>query len=153
MRRRRPKLEHLSDAGAPTASTDSEVRGYGIARENLTLGLLVFPAVWDWYLRWRERRRGFFTNWEVDMLRTALALTRKDTGWIRQTPRLGEVLEPVEGLVSAEDIAETRADWDAACDRLHSFATARAKEIERGSRVHRDPFEPILPILERKALF
>lgn len=143
------KLEHLGlMLGALTAPPDSEVRGYGIPLESLTLGLLVFPAVWDWYLRWRERRRGFFTNWEVDMLRTALALTRKDTGWVRQTPRLAEMLEPVEGLLSAEDITEARADWNAACDRLHSFATARAKEIERVSRVHRDPFEPILPILE-----
>ena len=85
------------------------------------------------------------------MLRTALALTRKDTGWIRQTPRLAAVLNPVKGLVSGNEIAEVRADWNAACDRLHSFAAARAKEIERVSRVQRDPFEPILPILEAES--
>lgn len=146
------KLEHLGlMLGALAAPPNSDVKGYGIPLENLTIGLLVFPAVWDWYLRWREQRRGFFTSWEVDMLRTALALTRRQTGWVRQTPRLASVLNPVQGLVSGEEIAEARADWNAACDRLHSFAIARAKEIERVSRVHRDPFEPILPILEAES--
>ena len=146
------KLEHLGlMLGALVAPPDSEVGGYGIPLEDMTLALLVFPAVWDWYLRWREQRRGFFTNWEVDMLRTALALTRKDTGWIRQTPQLASALRPAGGLVSGREIAEAQADWGAACDRLHSFAAARAKEIERVSRVHRDPFEPILPILEAES--
>lgn len=31
---------------------------------------------------------------------------------------------------------------------MHRHTLARAKEIERVARVHRDPFEPILPILE-----
>lgn len=82
------------------------------------------------------------------MLRTALALTRKDTGWIRQTPHLAEALSPISDLVSEADIFLAREDWNACCDRVHSFASARAKEIEHVSRVHRDPFEPILPILE-----
>jgi len=31
---------------------------------------------------------------------------------------------------------------------VHRHALARAKEIERVARMHRGPFEPILPILE-----
>lgn len=49
---------------------------------------------------------------------------------------------------SKGEIDGIRADWPAACDRLHAHAAARAKEIERVARVHRDPFEPILPVLE-----
>ncbi len=32
--------------------------------------------------------------------------------------------------------------------RAHAHAAARAKEIERVACIHRDPFEPILPVLE-----
>lgn len=75
--------------GALAASPSGSVRGRGVPTSSLTYGLLVFPAVWDWYVQWRERRRGFSTAWEVDMLRVSLALTRQETGWLRQTPTLG----------------------------------------------------------------
>ena len=40
---------------------------------------LAFLSVWDWYVWWRERHSGFYTAWEIDMLRIALALTRQET--------------------------------------------------------------------------
>lgn len=108
----------------------------------------VFPAVWDWYVQWREKRRGFYTKWEVDMLLLALALTRKDVGWLRQTPQLAQRLGAILGLISWSEIEDVQRDWDAACDRIYAHGQARAREISRVARVHRDPFEPILPILE-----
>jgi len=75
-------------------------------------------------------------------------LTREETGWLRQTPRIADSLVEIEGLISQSDIVETRNDWNAACDRMHRHAKRRIKEINRVVRVHRDPFEPILPILE-----
>lgn len=146
------KTEHLGLMfGALAASPKSAVRGYGVPRESLCFGMLVFPAVWDRYVQWRERRRGFYTAWEVDMLRTVLALTRRETGWLRQSPRLGQSLRPIPDLITVEDIAAAQVDWQAACDRMHAHGSARAKEIQRVVRVHRDPFEPILPILEAES--
>jgi len=143
------KIEHLGlMLGALAASPKREIHGYGVPVHHITLGLLVFPAVWDWYVQWRERRRGFYTAWEVDMLRTALALTRRETGWLRQHGSLIRRVRPIPGLVSAEDIENARLDWDGACDDLFKHATGRAKEIQRIARVHRDPFEPIMPVLE-----
>lgn len=143
------KLEHLGLLlGALSASPGSAVRGFGMPIEHLTLGLLVLPSVWDWYIKWREQRRGFFTAWEVDMLRLAQALTRQDTGWLRQSPELAERLHPTPGLVTASQIQAARHDWSGCCDAMHKFGLARVKEISRVARVHRDPFEPILPILE-----
>jgi len=143
------KIEHLGLMfGALVASPKSAVRGLGMPLQSLTFGLLVLPSVWDWYLNWRERRRGFYTAWEADMLRLGLALTRHETGWLRQNPHLAARLVSVRGLIAVRDIAAARADWNAACDALHRHATSRVKEIERVARVHRDPFEPILPILE-----
>jgi hypothetical protein len=143
------KVEHLGLLfGALTASPRSAVEGFGLPLERLTFGLLIFPSIWDWYLQWRERRRGFYTQWEVDMLRVSLAFTRAETGWLRQSPYLADRVQEIPGLLTADDIAVARADWGAACDRFHTHATNRAKEVDRIARVHRDPFEPILPILE-----
>lgn len=143
------KLEHLSLMfGAMIAAPSSEVAGLGASLARLSLAYLVFPSVWDWYVAWRERRRGFFTAWEIDMLSVAASLTASPTGWLRQTPKLAERLTPLRGLVSKEDVDQAQADWGASCDRMHAHARVRAKEIERVARVHRDPFEPILPVLE-----
>lgn len=143
------KLEHLGLLfGALAAAPDGVSAGLGLARDRLTFALLVSPAVWDWYLRWRETRRGFYTRWETEMLLLAAALTRAGTGWLRQSPALAEELEPVEGLIGPDEVASIRADWEAACDTVHRYALARMKEIQRVARIHRDPFEPILPVLE-----
>lgn len=142
------KLEHLGLIfGALTASPEGEVAGRGVPLSALTFGLLVFPGVWDWYLQWRERRRGFYTAWEADMLSISLSFTREETGWIRQHPELIERVVPVNGLVTKEEITFARCDWHACRDAFHSHARNRIREIQRVMRVHRDPFEPIMCVL------
>ncbi|MBZ9894420.1 MULTISPECIES: hypothetical protein [unclassified Mesorhizobium] len=146
------KIEHLGLMfGALAAHPRGPVRGYGVPLQHLTFALFVFPSVWDWYVQWREKRRGFYTAWEVDMLRISLALTRKETGWLRQHPHLASRLRPIDGLVSQKDIDRARADWDDACDVYFKHASSRVKEIQRVARVHRDPFEPIMPVLEAES--
>lgn len=137
--------------GALAASPSSPIAGAGVPRASLAMGMLIFPAVWDWYLQWRERRRGFFTAWEVNMLQLGLALTRIATGWLRQHPELADRLRPIPGLVSQEDVASVQADWAGACDAFYQYGFARVNEIRRVARVHRDPFEPILPVLEAES--
>ena len=82
------------------------------------------------------------------MLSVVLGMTRAETGWIRQTPALADRLQPVPGLISEHDIGVARTDWDVACETFHKHARHRIKEIQRVARIHRDPFEPILPVLE-----
>ena len=144
------KMEHLGLLfGALMASPGSEVRGHGAPPVSLTFALLALPAVWDWYLTWREGRRGFFTQWEGEMLVTVgAALTRRETGWLRQSPQLADYLRPIDGLVTPQDVQAAHDDWDGLCETMHRHALVRAREIRRVARVHRDPFEPILPILE-----
>jgi hypothetical protein len=143
------KMEHLGlMMGALAACPEGPVRGYGAPMRSISLALLAFPAVWDWYLAWRERRRGFFTQWETEMLTVGASLSRRETGWLRQTPRLAERLRPIEGLVTPDDVRAAAEDWDAVCDTQHQHLILRAKEVGRVVRIHRDPFEPILPILE-----
>jgi len=143
------KIEHLALLfGALAADPSSPARGHGVALDRLTFALLAFPSVWDWYLQWREARRGFFTSWELNIISLGLSLTRVGTGWLRQNPGLLDRLRPVAGLVSDQQIAAARSDWDRSCDAAHRHGLARFKEIERVAQVHRDPFEPILAILE-----
>lgn len=143
------KIEHLGLLfGALAAAPDGPVAGLGVPPGKLTLALLIFPAVWDWYVQWRERRRGFYTIWEVNMLQLGLALARSETGWLRQHPNFATRLKPIPGLLSAEEIEAARMDWDGACNAFYQHGMVRAKEIQRVARVHRDPFEPIISILE-----
>jgi hypothetical protein len=143
------KVEHLGLMfGALAAAPNGAVHGFGLPLESLTFGLLVFPIVWDWYIQWRERRRGFYTAWEVDMLRTAVALTNADTGWLRQNPQLAERIKPIPNLITERDITAVRANWADACEQMHKHGRARAREVQRVARIHRDPFEPIMVVLE-----
>lgn len=143
------KAEHFGLwFGAFAAPSESEVQGRGVDPKLLTFGMMLFPQVWDWYLTWRERRRGFYTKWEIDLLSIAAAFCREETGWLRQTPQIADSLREIDGLISCQDIAEACADWHAVCDRMYKHARRRIKEIDRVARIHRDPFEPILPVLE-----
>lgn len=146
------KIEHLGLMfGSLAASPNSAVKGFGVPLGQLTFGLLVFPGIWDWYLQWREKRRGFYTKWEEDMLQVLLGMVRPDTGWIWQHPELAANVKPIPGLITATELASAKANWRAACDVCFKHASQRSKEIQRVSRVHRDPFEPIMSILEAES--
>jgi hypothetical protein len=143
------KIDHLGLLfGAMAADPKGPVAGFGVPLAKLTMALLVFPAVWDWYVQWRERRRGFYAIWEVNMIQLGLALTRAETGWLRQRPDLARMLRPIPGLVSQEDIDRAVSDWEGTCDAFYQHGMVRAKEIQRVARVHRDTFEPIMAVLE-----
>ncbi len=137
--------------GALAAPRESEIKGLGIPLDHLTIGIFVFPALWDWYLRWREERRGFFTSSEEQLLIICIGLTRARAGWLRQTPAIAEQLKPIPGLISEEDIRAAQANWDSACDRAYQYADTHLRDVRRVSRVHRDTFEAIAPVLEAKS--
>ncbi|WP_308311329.1 hypothetical protein [Shinella sp. CPCC 101442] len=146
------KIEHLGLLlGALSSLPSGRVCGAGVPIADLTLALLVFPGIWDWYLTWRERRRGFFTVWECNMLSSALELVREDTGWLRQRPDLANRLKPIPGILEEAEIAAARDDWSGTCNVLRKHAAVRFAEVQQVLRVHRDPFEPILPILEAES--
>jgi len=133
--------------GALAASPQSEIRGGGVQLSKLTLALLVFPAIWDWWLHWHEQRRTFFTAYERNALVDAVSLIRRDTGWIRQNASLADHLVPIKGLVTPSDIRKARKDWSGTCDKAIIYLKSRIRELNRVIQVHRDPFQPILAVL------
>jgi hypothetical protein len=134
--------------GAIHAPSDSKSGGLGMPLSGLTFGLLVFPGMWDWFLKWREQRRGFFINGEADMLFGLAMLTSRHTGWLRQNPQVLEGIRPYGSQIARRDITRAKNDWDSFCDETYRFAKNRALDIKRVARVHRDTFHPIMSILE-----
>jgi hypothetical protein len=147
------KVAHLGlFFGALCADPRGPVRGLGLDREQLSLALLIVPRIWDSYLQWRLERRGFFTAWELDLLTSVgLALTTTESGWLWQTPQLALRIQAIDGFLSETEAATLRSDWAASCSRFQEYARRRSREIKRILRVHHDPFEPILPILEAES--
>lgn len=143
------KVEHLGLVfGALSADPAAPAAGLGVPADQLRLALLTFPRVWDAYLAWRIERRGFFTQWEEDLMKLAASLAHRHTGWFTQRPDLLDGLQPLPGLVDAADLAAARRNWRVHCHRLRRFARDRAKELRGHVQVHNDPFEAIRPVLE-----
>lgn len=59
---------------------------------------------------------------------------------------------PITGLIEKDEIDFAARDWHGACDGFHRDAVNRSKEAQRVMRVHRDPFEPIMRVLEDESL-
>lgn len=133
--------------GLFSAPREGKLRGLGVPLSDLTLGLIVFPELWEWYLGWYEKRRGFFSSPEVNVLYELKSNTRNPTGWVRQHPELAQRLRPIPGFVTAEDIEWARTHWQETCNRVFEYALQRLDELIPMARMHRDSFEPIMPVL------
>lgn len=133
--------------GTLVASPNSEIAGFGIPAEHLSVGLLVFPALWDRYLEWCKKRRGFFTRFEQSLLHDFRSFTRSGTGWMLQRPDLAEGLQPLPGIISQVDISIVQRNWSQACAVLHQHMKMRSKDLGHIIRQHRDTFAPIMVIL------
>jgi len=133
--------------GALAAPPESHTRGYGVKPADLSFGMLAFPKVWDWYLRWREQRRGFFTPNETKVLLEVRSNLRRPTGWMRQNPLLPLHIRPIEGLISEEDIVSARNNWDDTCENCIAVLKDLLSELRHVERRHRDPCEPVLAVL------
>ena len=133
--------------GALAALPDSGTQGYGVKPVDLSFGMLAFPKVWDWYVRWREQRRGFFTPHETKVLVEIRANLRRPTGWMRQNPQLAMQVRPIEGLISKQDIISAQSNWDDACEYCITGLNDLISELRQVERRHRDPCEPVLAVL------
>jgi hypothetical protein len=133
--------------GALVAPRESNISGFGVPAEHLSMGLLAFPALLDRYLEWCRKRRGFYTRFEQHLLSDIRSFTRPTTGWMLQNPELVQNLKPIPGIVSLSDIRAAQRNWSRACTLLHQYAKDRSKDLGQILRQHRDPFAPIMAVL------
>jgi hypothetical protein len=54
-------------------------------------------------------------------------------------------------MITANDIALAKRDWNATCDRAIEFFRDRIRELRRVTRYNRDPFHTIMPVLKAEA--
>jgi hypothetical protein len=142
------RLHHIGlFLGALSADQTGFIKGLGVPIHKLSLGMLVFPAVWDWYAEWKFQRRGFYCSSEIFAYCFIDHLASPEYGWLIQNPHLAERLFPIPGLVSSNDIQNVRGDWDSACRKLMVHSKQRIKDLRKVVKIHRDKFEAILPIL------
>lgn len=137
--------------GALAALPTSPAVGLGVPVSNLTLGLMIYPAICDWYLSWCHRRRGFFTNSERNVLYELRGLLRRPTGWVRQHPELADRLRPIPGFVSATDIQHAHTNWAPLCDACHNHVSNRLADLIRVTRTHREASNAIMPVLSSRS--
>lgn len=107
--------------------------------EQLSLALLSDASLVLAYIEFRRNRNGAYTESINKLLIFAIALLRKDTGFLRQQPVFGaSLLEPVAG-----------SDWDAWCDKNRDVLDSVYRDLKKGQHIKRgrDPKEPIATIL------
>jgi hypothetical protein len=125
------------------------------------LALLLFPRLVHCRLQIAQQRNALANDddttllscWEVDILRFLRQLFDEADGFILQSPELGERLVPVVGrdghyIVSPEDIARVRADWNGACARARDEYVRMKRSHSRSVDRHRDPLAAVEAILE-----
>lgn len=155
---RRLDLERIFGAlSLPNDAEDHRLRGMGLNPSSFTLAMFVCPAILHWWITWKGKRRcdphtperGYkYTHYEASLLFIIGGLFDKETGWIRQRPDLAEHLQVVPGFIDKKLVKRAQSNWDGVCDQAFDYYIQFAEEIERNAELIRDPFEPIMPILE-----
>jgi integrase len=133
---------------------------FRIGRDDVTLGLLVFPRMIQERLEFamerdkkaKRSKQGFLTKFEIDQIRWVKSLLDPETGWLTQMPQLADRLAPVishdgKEIISAAHIAKVREDWPAACAAAWEKYTAMKKSNLKHVQISRDPHGPVRPIL------
>lgn len=118
---------------------------------SFTLALLLLPDVIRSFIVWRTGRLGDgldrgLSRFDHGILGRWRSWVEPEAGLIYQQPELADRLVPIEGVVTAEEIAVIRQDWKAACAK----AAARYRLIEQSYRPDRiiDTQERVEAILE-----
>lgn len=143
--------------GALALAEDASDQGSGVPPDALCLALVAVPAAIESYLAWSLRRRTRlgsergtprYTRSDLNVLSKLSALVRPKVGWVWQNPRLATALTPIGGLLPQSTIDHMKTNWEQACAAAHSFLRQRERQVNEPVEVHKDPFEPILSVLE-----
>lgn len=158
---RRRDFERIFGALAlPENKENHRIGGLGLNPCSFTLAMLICPGILHWWIIWKGKRRCDprthtgdckYTNYEASLLFIIGGLFDKEMGWIRQRPDLAEHLQVVPGFIDEQLIKRAKSDWAGVCEQAFDYYMQFAEEVEGRAELIRDPFEPILPILESES--
>lgn len=163
----RRELGYLLGALAlPENADDLRLRGLGLDSSSFCLAMFTCPKILHSWVRWkgirrvnvqnkelkrkgcREEHEVAFSFQEVRTINSWISLLKPETGWLRQRPDIAFHLKPIPGFIDDAFIERSKKEWNVVCDEASSYYKNLAKEIEDIAEQLRDPFEPILSILE-----
>lgn len=136
--------------------------GLGVAADELTLAHLACPQVVRWYAKWLSKRYperltigarvnlGVLASLTTPESKGRKGRGKKIKGYLHYATELRKRLKPIEGVVSEEDVAnmQTEEGWHSALSRANSQIWQIFLSQDENFGTSRDPFEPILRILE-----
>jgi hypothetical protein len=141
----------------PKDAEDPRLRGLGLDPNTFAFAMFACPGILYWWINWKGSRRknpkdenskGKFTTYDSRLVYIIGGLFHKETGWIRQRPDLAQHIKPIQGFIDDAFIANAQNNWDKVCDTAYDYYKKFSEDIETWAEEIRDPFEPILPILE-----
>lgn len=136
--------------------------GLGIQPEGLSLGFLASTGVLNWYLKWLADRypEGLPAGVKTDLslislltaaeTRTRAGLPTGVKGYLHYNPGLAQRLVPIPSVLGEDEISLlcTPEGWRDGLSLVHLHTRSTLNNKRFGLRKERDPFAPILPILE-----
>ena len=118
--------------------------GLGLTKAALGLWLFGFDTLVDRFVRWCMKRRDGVPNTEDEIfLQFAAALIRTKFGPVAQMPDIAERAIPINGRLTATDVAEATAAWATACGNSETSLRELLKHVKSGSKKTRDPLQPV----------
>jgi len=138
----------------PADAEDRRFRGLGLDPYVFTLAILSCHKFIDKWLRWKARRRkngceeDSYSFFDICILESIINHLEPETGWLRQKPEIAKYLKPISGFIDESFIKRARSDWNGTCDEALIKYKELAAVIEDVAEEQRDPFEPIMPLLD-----
>lgn len=138
---------------------DPRFRGPGLDPDLFSIGMFVCSDFIDTWVRWKAKRREkgaddsvvdseSYSHYDLHLLNVITNQLEPGTGWIRQKPELANQLKPIPGFIDEAFIERAKADWDGVCNEVAAEYLKLVAQIKDVAEEQRDPFEPILPLLD-----
>lgn len=140
-------------------AADARLRGPGLDPNVFTLAMLTCEELVEVWLRWRAERRGkhekvdgkkaeSYSTADLRFVQVTAGLLHPETGWFTQTPSIARHLQPISGFIDDVFVERARRDWAGVCRDAYTKYKLLAESLEDVVEEQRDPFEPILSLLD-----
>lgn len=125
------------------------LKSIGLPSECLSITVCLSPTIIDRYIAWRKTRSGDDHTRTIQMVLDYIeALLHPKHGYIFQSQNFANNLKEANGFIDQELAKSAKQDWAACCVNARTHIKNRLKEINELLVVKRDPFFPIISVLD-----